>query len=120
MITAKAEQERRLAFREVVRMAEGLINAGKLRVAYDMECLERMQGLENVEALCVDDIECLQGDYRNVAIEPDSVIYCVFHTKKLAIIVEWILIIPPSTVGRWLRLRRYLFRNTPCPQILNV
>lgn len=77
MLTADNEQVRRLAFRAVVRMAKELIHAGKIRIAYDMEVLERIQSLGRIEALeHVDKLNVSTGDYRDVAILPDSVIYC--------------------------------------------
>ena len=74
MLTAGSVAERRRAFREVVRMAEGLIASGRTRVTCDMEPLERVQRLEELEEL--EGLEARQGDYRDVVVEGDAVVYC--------------------------------------------
>lgn len=77
MITASTEQKRRLAFRDVIRKAKDLINAGKPRLAYDMEFLERVQALERIEGLKrIEGLETSMVDYRDVPIKSDSVVYC--------------------------------------------
>lgn len=77
MLTAKTVNERRLLFKRVIREAEKLILQGRKRVAYDMEFMERVQGLEQIEGLeRIERLEVSQSDYRDVEILPDSATYC--------------------------------------------
>lgn len=77
MLTAQTVGERRRFFRKVVREIARLCNDGKARLAIDSEISERLESLERVQSLeHVQSLERVQGDYRNIEILPDSVIYC--------------------------------------------
>ena len=112
MLTAGSVAERRRAFREVVRMAEGLIASGRTRVTCDMEPLERVQRLEELEEL--EGLEARQGITGMWWLRGMRWCIAIFRTGGRGITGEWILTMRRSMSGRWHSGCRCLYRSIGC------
>ncbi len=56
---------------------QSLESLESLQSLQSLERLQRLQSLESLESLqSLQSLECLRGDYRDVKIKPDSLIYC--------------------------------------------
>ena len=79
LLFAPTVNERRLAFRKAIVELKKIEGDTRLQ---SLESLERLQSLESLESL--QRLEVLRGDYREVKIKSDSLIYCDIPYKGTA------------------------------------